>query len=113
MTTRQASSTIRTIRGYARVAIILAHGGSDFQSHSPQQGRAPEAQDPNLVLQTFLHTLILRRIRAAGIPGRGACTARRMRFMHMQEKFNNARGIIYMIGLAVLVVLLAWKFVVR
>jgi hypothetical protein len=33
--------------------------------------------------------------------------------MYMQEKFNKARGIIYTIGLAVLVVLLAWKFVVR
>jgi hypothetical protein len=32
--------------------------------------------------------------------------------MYMQEKFNNARGIVYMIGLAVLVILLAWKFIV-
>jgi hypothetical protein len=33
--------------------------------------------------------------------------------MYMQEKFNNARGIIYAIGLAVLVILLAWKFILR
>jgi hypothetical protein len=32
--------------------------------------------------------------------------------MYMQGKFNNARGIVYMIGLAVLVILLAWKFIV-
>jgi hypothetical protein len=34
--------------------------------------------------------------------------------MYMQDKFNNARGIIYTIGLTVLVLLLAWKkFIVR
>lgn len=33
--------------------------------------------------------------------------------MYMQDKFHNARGIIYTIGLAVLAILLAWKFVVR
>jgi hypothetical protein len=33
--------------------------------------------------------------------------------MYMQEKFNNARGIIYTIGPVVVVVLLAWEFIVR
>lgn len=33
--------------------------------------------------------------------------------MYMQDKFNRVRGIIYTIGLAVAVVVLAWKFVVR
>jgi len=31
----------------------------------------------------------------------------------MQDKFNNARGIIYTVGLTVLVIVLAWKFIVR
>jgi hypothetical protein len=33
--------------------------------------------------------------------------------MYMQEKLNNARGVIYTIGLAVLVILLAWKYILR
>ena len=33
--------------------------------------------------------------------------------MYMQDKLHRARGIIYIIGLAVLAVLLVWKFVVR
>jgi hypothetical protein len=31
----------------------------------------------------------------------------------MQDEFNNARGIIYTIGLAIVAILLAWKFIVR
>jgi len=33
--------------------------------------------------------------------------------MYMQEKFRNARGVIYKVGLAVVVILLAWKHVLR
>jgi hypothetical protein len=33
--------------------------------------------------------------------------------MYMQDKYHKARGILYAIALAVLVILLAWKFVVR
>ncbi len=33
--------------------------------------------------------------------------------MYMQDKFHKARGIIYTVGLAVLAVLLAWKFIAR
>ena len=38
---------------------------------------------------------------------------RKMAPMYMQDKYHKARGVIYSIGLAVLVVLLAWKFIVR
>ena len=33
--------------------------------------------------------------------------------MYMHDKYNKARGIIYTVGLAILAVALAWKFVVR
>lgn len=33
--------------------------------------------------------------------------------MYMQDKLGNARGIIYMIALAVVVVIAAWKLIVR
>jgi len=33
--------------------------------------------------------------------------------MYMQDKLNNARGIIYSIGLAVLAIIVAWKLVPR
>ena len=33
--------------------------------------------------------------------------------MYMHDKLNNARGMVYMIGLAVLAVLLAWKLIIR
>ena len=33
--------------------------------------------------------------------------------MQMQEKYHKARGIIYTVGLAVLAVVLAWKFAIR
>ena len=33
--------------------------------------------------------------------------------MYMQDKLGNARGIIYIIALAVVVVIAAWKLIVR
>ena len=33
--------------------------------------------------------------------------------MYLQDKLGNARGIIYVIGLAVVVVIVAWKLIVR
>jgi len=33
--------------------------------------------------------------------------------MYVQDKLGSARGIIYIIGLAVLVVIVAWKLIVR
>jgi hypothetical protein len=33
--------------------------------------------------------------------------------MYMQDKFNNARGIIYTIGLAVVAVVVVWKLIIR
>jgi len=33
--------------------------------------------------------------------------------MYMHDKLGSARGIIYIIGLAVLVVIVAWKLIVR
>jgi len=33
--------------------------------------------------------------------------------MYMQDKYQRARGIIYTMALAVLAILLAWKFIVR
>jgi hypothetical protein len=33
--------------------------------------------------------------------------------MYMQDKYHKARGVIYSIGLAVLAILLVWKFIVR
>jgi len=33
--------------------------------------------------------------------------------MYMQDKFHKARGVLYSIGLAVLAILLVWKFIVR
>ena len=38
---------------------------------------------------------------------------RKMAPMYMQDKYHKARGVIYSIGLAVLAILLAWKFIVR
>jgi hypothetical protein len=36
-----------------------------------------------------------------------------MGYMYMQDKFNNARGIIYMIGLGVVAVVVVWKLIIR
>jgi len=36
-----------------------------------------------------------------------------MHAMYMQDKYHNARGVIYTVGLVALAVLLAWKYVVR
>jgi hypothetical protein len=36
-----------------------------------------------------------------------------MASMYMQDKFNNARGIIYTIGLAVVAVVVVWKLIIR
>jgi len=33
--------------------------------------------------------------------------------MYMQEKFRNARGVIYTVGLAVLAIVVAWKYILR
>jgi hypothetical protein len=46
-------------------------------------------------------------------PSHTASVQRKMAAMYMQDKYHNARGVIYTIGLAVLAVLLVWKFVVR
>jgi hypothetical protein len=36
-----------------------------------------------------------------------------MAYMYMQDKFNNARGIIYTIGLAVVAAVVVWKLIIR
>ncbi len=36
-----------------------------------------------------------------------------MAYMYMHDKFSNARGIIYTIGLAIVVVVVVWKLVIR
>ncbi len=33
--------------------------------------------------------------------------------VYMQDKLNNARGMIYTIGLAILVIVVVWKLIVR
>jgi len=59
---------------------------------------ASDGKQPAVVSQSELH---------------GACIGAYNDPMFMQDKFNNARGVIYTIGLAVLAVLLAWKFIFR